>query len=346
VSEIKIPISNPIDQNRLDEIRVIVNNGPVLIISHENPDPDSLASGKALAYLLEKLWGIPSRLLYSGLVARAENKAMLRILTPEWDYIEELSNLDQYSTIAMVDTQPGAGNNNLPDGIMPGIVIDHHLPLREGLQTVRYFDVRPEVGATASIIYQYLESARIMVEADLATAIFYGIQTDTRSLSRSASQVDQNVYFKLLSMLDHGKLTRIEQAGLPRDYYRAFSQGLKASRIFGSAVVAYLGELHRPDFIAEMADLLIRLEGARTVLCSGYHGSTLYLSLRTELNGEDAGFLIQRIIISPGKAGGHGAMAGGQVPIDEKPVETLAEEIKLRFLAELGETSAGVPLLP
>jgi nanoRNase/pAp phosphatase (c-di-AMP/oligoRNAs hydrolase) len=346
MSEVKVPVTNPIDQKRLDDIHMVTAAGPVLIVTHENPDPDSLASGKALAYLFKETWGIPSRLLYSGLVARAENKAMLNILTPEWEYIEELTDLGQYSTIAMVDTQPEAGNNNLPDGIPPGIVMDHHHPLREGLQAVRFFDVRPEVGATVSIVYQYLEAAGIVPDADLATAIFYGIQTDTRSLSRGASPIDQHVYFGMLNMIDHKKLTQIEQAGLPRDYYHAFSQGLKASRIYGSAVVAYLGQLHRPDFIAEMADLLIRLEEARAVLCSGYHGSTLYLSLRTELNGEDAGILIQRVIVSQGKAGGHGAMAGGQVPIDRNTPDILAEEIRLRFLDEFGENAEGVSLLP
>jgi len=346
MNELTIPLPNPIDRNRMDELHSVAGRGPVLIVTHENPDPDALAAGKGLAALFEGTWGIPARMIYSGLVARAENKAMLKILTPEWEYSQELSRLEDYSAIALVDTQPAAGNNNLPDQLIPDIVIDHHHPLREGIKLVRYVDVRPEVGATVSMVYQYLEAAGITLDPVLATAIFYGIQTDTRGLSRGASAIDQAIYFKMLGMIEHSLLIEVEQAGLSRDYFRAFSQGLEAARIFGRTVLIYLGEMHRPDFVAEIADMLIRLQDARAVLCSGYHGSTLYLSLRTETGGEDAGIIVQRVIFPPGKAGGHGSMAGGQVPISDQPVDLLVLKIEGRFLDIMGETGQGEPLLP
>ena len=92
--------------------------------------------------------------------------------------------------------------------------------------------------------------------------------------------------------------------------------------------------------------MLIRLQDARAVLCSGYHGSTLYLSLRTETGGEDAGNIVQRVIFPPGKAGGHGLMAGGQVPISDQPVDLLVSKIEGRFLDIMGEVGQGEPLLP
>ena len=92
--------------------------------------------------------------------------------------------------------------------------------------------------------------------------------------------------------------------------------------------------------------MLIRLQDARAVLCSGFHGSTLYLSLRTETGGEDAGIIIQRVIFPPGKAGGHGSMAGGQVPISDQPVDLLVSKIEDRFLDIMEEAGQGEPLLP
>jgi len=333
-----------VEADKLERLRTIAGPGPVLILTHDNPDPDALASGKSLSKLLA-YWGVASKLLYSGLVARAENKAMLALLTPEWEYVDIISDLEDYSAIALVDTQPGAGNNSLPIEFVPDIVFDHHHPLRDRTNEVKYLEVRPEIGATASLVYQYLEAAGIMPDPVLATAIFYGIEADTRGLSRGDSPADQLVYSKLLSLIDRDLLNQVEQAGLPRDYFRAFCGGLQAAEIFGQVVVANLGVLHRPDFGAEMADLLIRLEDTLAVLCMGSHAGTLHLSLRTIPSNQDAGLLIQRLVAPPGKAGGHGTMAGGQVPLGNQDQNNIIWEVKRRFLVEMGETGRGFPLM-
>jgi nanoRNase/pAp phosphatase (c-di-AMP/oligoRNAs hydrolase) len=336
---------SPVDQARLGELRAAAGTGPVLILTHDNPDPDALASGKALAILFKEAWDIPSRLVYSGLVARAENRAMLNLLTPEWEHAGQLAGLDEYSAIAQLDTQPGAGNNSLPADRIPQIVLDHHQPYREQLQQVRFADVRQEIGATATILFEYLEAAQIEVDSGLATALFYGLKTDTRGLSRGASLTDERVYIKLLALLDRQKLIQLEQAGLPRVYFHAFNRGLHAAQIYSRSVVADLGKMHRPDLAAEMADLLIRLEGAQAVLCLGEYGQTLHLSIRTVPLGQVAGQLVQQIIIEPGRAGGHGNMAGGQVPLDGQDYAALVDRITGRFLDAMGETEVGEHLI-
>jgi nanoRNase/pAp phosphatase (c-di-AMP/oligoRNAs hydrolase) len=336
---------NPIDKDDLAALRKVTGPGPVLILTHNNPDPDALASGAALSTLLKEAWGIQYHLVYTGLVARAENRAVLHNLTSAWEHSETLTDFEEYTALALVDSQPGAGNNSLPSRFVPHIVIDHHHPLREALKVVPYSNVRPEVGATVTLLYQYLEAAGIVPDSALATAMFYGLKTDTRGLSRGASPEDEAVYIELLSKIDRRELIRVEQAGLPREYFSAFSQGLQAARIFGQAIVAFLGPMHRPDLAAEMADLLIRLESARAVLCLGTHGQLLHLSLRTEPLGQDAGLLIQKVVIPPGKAGGHGTMAGGQVPLTDQNIDNLVGEIERRLLNALGETGYYEPLL-
>src|SRR5512146_1938718 len=51
-----------------------------LILTHDNPDPDSIASAVALAYILEHMAGIQAVVAYGGIVGRAENRAMIRVL--------------------------------------------------------------------------------------------------------------------------------------------------------------------------------------------------------------------------------------------------------------------------
>ncbi len=331
-------------QVRLDELRAAAGAGPVLILTHDNPDPDALASGKVFSTLLKSAWQIPSRMIYSGLVQRAENRAMLALLTPEWEFSDVLTGLDQFSAIALIDTQPGAGNNRLPVDHVPQIVIDHHNPMREVLAEVRFQDVQPDAGATVTLLDQYLEAAGVPLDADLATAMFYALKTDTRGLSRGTSLADTVLYLKLLGQIDHSKLVKIEQAGVSQTYFRAFSQGLNAAQVYARSIVADLGPMHRPDLAAEMADLLIRLDRAQAVLCLGTYGQTLHLSIRTEPMGQDAGLLVQQVVIPPGKAGGHGTMAGGQVPLAGTAVAGLSHAIVHRFLKVMGETGEGEPL--
>ncbi len=334
-----------IDQDQLDRLKTIAAPGPVLILTHDNPDPDALASGVALATLFREAWGIPSRLVYSGLIARAENQAMLRLLTPEWEQVDVFSSLEAYAAVALVDSQPGAGNNSLPATTIPQIVIDHHHPLRESLHQVPYVDVRPEIGATVSLIEEHLSAAGVMPDENLATAMFYGLKTDTRGLSRGAAPLDERAYVRLLPKVDRRKLILVEEAGLPNDYFRAFCRGLQAAQVYGSAIVSNLGEMHRPDLAAEMADMLIRSEQARAVLCLGVHGETLNFSIRTQPLGEDAGLIVQNIVVPPGKAGGHGTMAGGEVPLGDRNLNSLAADLEERFLKVMEEGGAGEALV-
>jgi len=345
MSQLTLDVPDTIGPQHLDRMRAVAGPGPVLILTHDNPDPDALAAGKGLKTLFETAWNIPARLLYSGLVVRAENRAMLQRLTPEWENAEMLPDLDLHSAVALVDTQPGAGNNRFPDDRMPHIVIDHHHPVRERIAAVPHADVRPEIGATSTMVYQYLKLAGLEIGSALATALFYGLKTDTRGLARGTSPIDEIAYVKLLGDLDQRELIQVEQAGLPLDYYSAFSRGLHATRLYGQAVVSRLGAMDRPDFAAEMADLLIRLDGASAVLCVGWHEGTLHLSLRTKPLTEGAGQMIQHIIIAPGKAGGHRSMAGGQIPLSGRAADEVIAEIERRFLEIMRETGEGVPLL-
>ena len=345
MSRLTIDLPNPIDQKRLKKLRSVVGSGPVLVLTHDFPDPDALASGKAFATLLKEAWNIPSRLVYSGLVARAENHVMLNRLTPEWEHAEQVPDLKEYSAVAQVDTQPGAGNTRLGEIQQKHIVIDHHFPIRSSIDAISYADIRTDMGATATMLYQYLETAGVKPDSILATAMFYGLKTDARSLSRGASPADEVAFMQLLHLLDQQELAKVELADLGRENFHALSRGLNASRLYGKALVSRLGVMEQPDFAAEFADILIRLQGAQAVLCMGLYWDTLQISLRTEPMGQDAGLIIQQIVVPPGTAGGHGMMAGGQIPLAGQEVEILVEDVERRFLAVMGETGEGEDLI-
>lgn len=340
-------LKNPINKSMIKKLKKIVGKGPVLITTHHNPDPDGLASGIGIAFLLQKAWNISSRLVYTGIVARAENRAMLKYLADEWEGLEQASweILKDYPVSVLVDTQPGSGNNQLPKDHIPQIVFDHHTPIRSTIDKVPFVDIRIEIGAVSTMVFQYLEALNIVPDFRIATALFYGLKTDTMGLSRGRSKYDEYAYFKLLSCVDHGLLSLVENAQLPLIYYQAIDNALRETKIYGKIVISKLGNMHQPDLPAEIADLLIRLEGIHAVLCMGVYRDKFNVSIRLRRNSIDAGELIDRVVGDMGMSGGHHSMAGGQIDMKKYSI-TEAESLLIKnFLKEMNETGPGIPLL-
>jgi nanoRNase/pAp phosphatase (c-di-AMP/oligoRNAs hydrolase) len=301
-----------------------------LIMPHNDPDPDAIASAAGLSHLLVKHKGIESRIVHRGIVGRAENKALVRYLKNPLHPLTA-SDLARGSPILLVDTQPGTGNNALPKGAVPAVVLDHH-PRQSETDGVPFADVRPDVGATSTILAEYLKASGSALPAPLATALFYGIKSDTMGLARNASPEDVATYLYLQPRIDIEALGDIERAQVPADYFRKLVTTLQATRIYGGVVVSYAGSMHRPDLAAEMADLLLRLQGAQWVIVMGTYEDELILAVRTRRRQGGAGLLVQQMVGSLGTAGGHGVMAAGHVPLQGQDPDSLFRELSQRAL--------------
>ena len=317
----------------------------VLILPHNDPDPDAIASAVGLRYLLTQKLGVDVQIGYQGIVGRSENKALVRYLGRPLKLLSE-SDLRRASHIALVDTQPGAGNNPLPAGRSPAVVLDHHT-LRSEAQRAVYSDIRPEQGATSTIVTQYLQAAGLTVPEVLATALFYGIKTDTRGLGRGAGFNDVAAYYYLQPLVDIEGLAEIERAQVPASYFNGVVTAIQAARIYDQAVISYIGPMTYPDQAAEIADLLSRLENSQWVLCMGAFKGVLRLAVRSRSRRAGAGKLIQAVVGELGMAGGHGAMAGGQIELAGRNPERLADELSQRLLRylRLPLTLPGTPLI-
>ena len=321
-------------QNRLDLLFEAVGDADaILILPHNDPDPDAIASAVALRHLLMEALNVESNIAYQGIVGRAENRALLRYLGQPLRPLTD-ADLAGEAPIALVDTQPGAGNNALPAGSEVTIVIDHHT-WREPTARAAYVDVRPEAGATSTILTEYLQAAGLEPEPPLATALFYGIKTDTRGLSRGAGPADTAAYLYLQPRVDTQALAEIEYAQVPASYFKSFDATLRAARVYDGVVVAYVGLMAYPDLAAEMARLLLRLEESRWVVCMGVHQDVLILSVRTQSPTGGAEELVQAIVGDEGTAGGHGPMAGGQVPLKGRDPEQVVHLLRQRALRVL-----------
>ena len=283
----------------------------LLIFMHDNPDPDALAAAFGLKRLIEHVTPIKATLVLGGIVGRAENRSMVETLGIPLVAIEAIDPA-AYDTLAIVDSQPATGNNSLPPGRPVDIVIDHH-PAREESAQVPWRDIRPELGATSTVIVEYLRALHVPLDTVLATALFYAIRAETRDFGREATHAERVACLFLFPLVDFHLLSRISQPKVPREHFAALDRALRSAQVWGDLVAVNMGGVAYPDLVAEVADLLLAWEGARFVLCCGCYGDRFYLSLRTEPSESRAGTLMRQLISTEGAAGGHGTMAGGRL---------------------------------
>jgi nanoRNase/pAp phosphatase (c-di-AMP/oligoRNAs hydrolase) len=311
--------SNPVPA-RLDRLLDVVRQGErVLICTHDNPDPDSIASAFALGVLLEARRSVSYTLTYGGVLGRAENRAMVKLLKIPLLPIHKV-DLASFDVVGLVDTQPEVGNHALTAERTAGkrmLCIDHH-PAREGSKGAAFADVGDDYGATSSLLAHYLEAAGVEPSRTLATALFYGIKSDTRDLGREVGPRDLWAYTKLISLCDMTVISQIEHPPLPRAYFSVLMRAVKNATVHDGDIAACdLGHVYVPDLVAETADRLAMAEGIRWTVVVGEYEGDAYASIRVNDRRYSAGKLVREAILHfpMGSAGGHGSMAGARVPI-------------------------------
>jgi nanoRNase/pAp phosphatase (c-di-AMP/oligoRNAs hydrolase) len=301
-----------------------------LILTHDNPDPDSIASAVALAHMLERLAGVEGVVAYGGIVGRAENRALVRVLRLPVVPVSRVE-FDEYDLICMVDTQPEQGNHSLPAHHFPDVVIDHH-PERPETKLAPIADVGAARGATSTVVAEYFRASGLEMPPEIATALYYGIKADTRDLGRQTTPSDVEAYLWLFPMVDKEALAEIEHPRLPLEYFRLYHTAIEKALVYDQAVLCDLGEIYAPDMVAEVAERFGFLEDVKWSLAFGEYEEQLYFSLRTSDRRMNAGRLIREVIEERGgSAGGHGSMAGARIPLAQVS-DTARRRMKLELV--------------
>jgi len=321
--------------------------GAVLIVTHDHPDPDSLAAAMALKHLITVKTGNPATVAFGGMIGRGENRVMVEKLEIDLVPLDAL-DLDRFHVFCMVDSQPGTGNNSFPADRKVDLVIDHH-PVRASCRDVQWIDVRDEYGATATMMYEYLEAQEVTFGTKLATILFYAIKSETQDLGRDWIRADRRAYLKLLPLVNNSILFDIIHPEVPRAYFAHFSRAIRNALIYKDVLVFNLYAIDTPDMVAELADFLLRVDEVKVVLGMGYYEDQMALSFRTLRNDLNAGEILQSVVAGLGTAGGHGMIAGGQIrgmSGERESQRQLEQTLTHRLLRQLGRYPVpGVPLV-
>jgi nanoRNase/pAp phosphatase (c-di-AMP/oligoRNAs hydrolase) len=243
-----------------------------------------------------------------------------------------LLELKDFDRIIMVDCFPGRSNVSLPIDHPVHAVLDHHaVPSLDNLPF--YHDIRKNIGATSTIVTEYCIAAGCMIPPKLATALFYGIKTDTGDMGRESTAEDLECYSMLFDKIDHSLLARIENPDRDVAFFRMLKRAAQTMTAFGSLGYIPLGSVASPDYVAEMADLFHSLEKIDSTICCGIFRKNIYFSIRAK-NRDEAGINAEKIATAlGGGGGGHGKIGAGRIPFDKAH----EDEILSRFVAAFKE---------
>jgi len=282
----------------------------VLILLQDDPDPDAIASGLALRQVLGRNKQT-APLGSFGKVTRPENIAMVKLLEIEIDRVTK-SGLRNFDRIAVVDLQP-PHLSSPPDEI--DLVIDHHPEQFNYKSHIK--DIRPGYGATSTILLEYLLCTNSNIGTRLATAMLYGIKSDTFALSREVNEWDVEAFSYLYPLANQNLMRRIERPELPPAALDALSLALKNRRVIDKVAFVNLGRVERDDLIPQMADFSLSFEGIEWAFVSGVFESNYIISIRNVGYVRSAGRVLKEAFGDIGSAGGHASMAKAIIPINE-----------------------------
>ncbi len=321
-------------EGRAERLKEVITSGDRLVIYlHDNPDPDTIASGWMLARLAEQ-FGTLSKIVYGGHLGRAENRTMVRLLRIPLHLLKRPPrplNRDRY---ALVDTRPGAGNNSFPGDRRANIVIDHHpdpTPI-----DADFIDIFEDLGSCAARVYQYYVALDGKLDGALATAIVYALISETQDLGREAGQGDIQAYHEVLPKARLPVLGQIRHPNRDREYYRTIARAMQAVQVGRHTCVCHIGAVPYAEVVGEVADFLVAMERVTWCLVTGDTGKATSLSIRSTQQRARAERVMKSILRGLGRGGGHGAIAGGAIPHTAgNEYESNAALLTERFLSML-----------
>ena len=230
----------------------------IALLLQPDPDPDGIASALALRQILRRNRATAPIVTFGG-VSRPENVAMLDLLEIDLEVIRP-EDLGRFGAVALLDVQPNVFRDVLP---AVDVVIDHH-PEQKGYQA-RFRDIRASYGATSTILTEYCLAAEVVIPQRLATALLYGIKSDTLFLDRETSRADIAAFSYLYPLVNTNLLRRIEKPELPRSAFAAFARALQDIDLRHGLAYVHLGAVEREDVIPQMAELSLQLRGGGVV---------------------------------------------------------------------------------
>ena len=312
------------------------------IVCHNNPDPDCLASALALGRIAAAAGIDERRILYSGTISHQQNRAFVNLLEVELLPFDPESVVDREegSILAFVDHSIPGVNNEVPEGTPVDVVVDHHPA--ENVQG-RYVDHRENVGASATILTEYLRALDVSVDTTLATALLFAIRRETLGFLRGATGAEYTAAGYLHESVDRDLLRKLSSPAVSGATVDAIADAITNREVRGSVLISHVGRTRERDALPQAADYLATLEGIETAIVFGIIDGAIHISGRSTDARTHIGDVLHDAFEGVGSAGGHRVMGGGEIPLgifadesdDDDLVGMVERVVTARLVAEL-----------
>lgn len=306
------------------------DRSPLLIVAHDHPDPDAIASAWALAFLAERLRGVRAKIVYGGIIGRMENQLMVRLLRIPLHPVRS-SDFERFPHVALVDSQPPFQNNCCPSNRRATIVVDHHP--RHPRTDAELLLIDETAGATSTLLSEAVLASNVEAPTRLATALVYGIGSETQNLVREAGPRDIAAYRALFAKASVRSLSKIQNPPRPESFFRVLARAIRQAFVVERIVGVHLGPVPSQDIVSHMADFLLTHEWMRWAIVTGRYDGWLYVSLRTHHTRANAGRLLWRLLGSGTTAGGHQMIAGGAIRVGRDATDSAWRATETRLVA-------------
>lgn len=278
----------------------------IVVQCHDNPDADALASGFAV-YLYLKENGKNVRFVYGG--RNAIRKSNLVLMVKELEIpVEQVFELEPPELLVTVDCQYGEGNVSYFEAETVA-VLDHH---RVSGKLPELNEVRSSLGSCSTLIWQLLKEEKYDVNSkpNLATALYYGLYTDTNEFSEMSHPLDRDLRdaARFIPML----ITKFRNANL----------SIEELEVAGAALLRtdYIEEYRcaivksgpcDPNILGIISDLVLEVDAVDICLVFNVLPNGVKLSVRSCAKEVQANELAEEICKGIGSGGGHNVKAGG-----------------------------------
>jgi nanoRNase/pAp phosphatase (c-di-AMP/oligoRNAs hydrolase) len=289
----------------------LAGHDSLAVVCHNNPDPDTLASAMALETIAADAGLSDVDVFYSGSISHQQNRAFVNLLDVDLRTfsVEALAAAD---LVAFVDHSVPGENNEVPGDVAVDVVIDHHPT--EGVEA-DYVDHREGIGATATIMTEYLVDLGLADADSLATALMFAIRRETLTFLRGATAAEFAAAEQLHARLDLDLLRDLSHPAVSEATIDAIGDAIDNRVVRGSTLVSHTGWTTERDAIPQAADYLATLEGVETAVVFGIVSNAIQLSARSSDSRVHVGETLRGAFGDVGSAGGHREMAGGEIPL-------------------------------
>ncbi|MFC7134137.1 MULTISPECIES: DHH family phosphoesterase [Salinibaculum] len=334
--------------------RLLGRHDRVAVLMHPNPDPDAMSAALAVGAIADYT-DTEASLHYPGQIRHQENRAFETVLDLDFDRVESSADLPDVPVVLVDHNEPRGFSG--AEGVDPFAVVDHHPGGGEGSA---FTDVRTDNGACASIFAEYFEEMGLkpidpeelatvedtedVIDPRVATGLLYGIQSDTKSLTKGCSSAEFEASAFLYPGVDEDRLDRIANPEVDAEVLDIKATAITSRDVRNAFAVSDVGTVSNVDAIPQAADELLRLEGVTAVVVFGDKDGTIHLSGRSRDDRVHMGKSLRAVVedVPMAGAGGHARMGGGQLSIEHMegigPSQGLSRE---EFTDRLFETLAG-----